>query len=342
MDGESMRRFGGPVGWVGSLSGVTLDAVVVGILGWIITWVVLDFHSHIGGLDFAEEGFLTPEHTMFYGGFLALFLLVGLVSFRRYREGEELRYAPPPGYRLGLLGLVLFALGGPADAVWHSIFGAEANVEALVSPTHLLLATGGVLFGTAPLRAAWHRGDATGVHQLPALVAATFTLTLLSAFTLYLQPAFVHPGSGDPGYGLASVLVTAALVAGAVVTLLRFRLVPGGCTLVLGVAGGGMAFLAQSWWTAVPFVVAGALADALVRVGRPAERPRQMYAVVAAVPAALVAGLFVGLAVAGGVSWSTHLVTGGVYLAGCVGLLVAFIARTRVVAGADASRSESL
>lgn len=41
--------------------------------------------------------------------------------------------------------------------LWHSRFGIEAGIEALLSPTHLVLALGGMLMVSGPLRAAGFR-----------------------------------------------------------------------------------------------------------------------------------------------------------------------------------------
>ncbi len=58
-----------------------------------------------------------------------------------------------PGYGLSLLGVSIFALGGVSDMIWHMLFGIEVNVDALLSPTHLLLAVGMALIVSGPLRA---------------------------------------------------------------------------------------------------------------------------------------------------------------------------------------------
>jgi hypothetical protein len=55
---------------------------------------------------------------------------------------------------LSLLGFMIFALGGGVDFAWHTLFGFEADEEALLSPAHLLLATGAILLTSGPLRAA--------------------------------------------------------------------------------------------------------------------------------------------------------------------------------------------
>lgn len=325
------RRIQGPVAFAGSLSGLRLDATVTAILLWTIAGVVLDVRSHVEGLDFAEEGFLTPEHAMFYAGYLALAAVVVLVSRRRYRGGEPVRTAVPPGYRLGAVGLGLFALGGPADALWHVAFGAEANVEALVSPTHLALATGGFLFGTAPLRATLARGGETGVRQLPALVSASVGLTLVATFTLYAQPAFFLPGATAEefgGHGVAAFLWQAALVAGVVTYVAsRLRPVPGTFLFLVGGLGTVLAFLGGHPRFAVPYLLAGTVLDAVVATGRATGSRRRLVVLAAGAPALVTAAYFGALFATVGVGWTVHLWVGAIYLAGCVGALVGLLGR---------------
>lgn len=324
------RRLDGPLAFAASLSGLRLDATVTGILLWTIGGVVLDVRSHVEGFNFAEEGFLTLEHAVFYAGYLALAGVVVAASYRCARDGEPLRTAVPDGYRLGVVGLVLFALGGPADAVWHATFGAEANVEALVSPTHLLLATGGFLFGTAPLRATLARGGERGVRQLPALVSGFVGLTIVAVFSLYAQPAFFLPGATageSAGHGVTSILWQSALVAGTVAYVTsRLRPVPGAFTLLVGGAGGVLAFIGGHPQFAVPYLVTGVAIDVAVGTGRATASRRRIVALATGGPALLVAAYVVALFSTVGVAWTVHLWVGAIYLAGCVGALVGVLA----------------
>src|SRR5206468_5841643 len=61
----------------------------------------------------------------------------------------------PAGYGLGLVGVAMFVAGGVADGRWHTLFGVEVSVAALLSPSHLLLLGGGLLMVTSPVRSAW-------------------------------------------------------------------------------------------------------------------------------------------------------------------------------------------
>ena len=95
----------------------------------------------------------------------------------------------PPGYELSLLGGGIFLAGGVADMVWHTLFGVEVGVDALYSPTHLVLGVGMTLIVSGPFRAAWRRpGPATAMSVLPMLFSLAFTLSVLTFFTQIAHP----------------------------------------------------------------------------------------------------------------------------------------------------------
>lgn len=320
-------------GRLAGFDGPRLDASVATLILLSGVGLVLDVRSHMGGLDFAEEGFLTPEHSIIYGSVIAAAVLVVAVTVARRAETDDWRTAVPRGYGLGLVGVALFVGGGPGDFVWHSLFGAEANVEALVSPTHLTLATGGVLFGTAPLRSAWLRETTDGRWTfLTVVVPATLALSTVTIFTLYAHPAVVVPGTsnGSVAHALAAVELQALLLAGIALLLVsRFSLPPGSFTFLVGFNAIAMTTLGESTTLAPGFVLAGVVLDVLYRVLRPTlDRPRRLQAFAAAVPAVPTASLFGTLAVVDGPLWSVHLWAGAIFLAAAAGLL----ASTLVVA----------
>ena len=154
-------------------------------------------HNH-GKVD---ESFFTPWHAILYSGFAlyGIFLLGAWI--RNYRAGYDLRHALPYGYGLSLIGAAIFAVGGVLDLIWHTLFGIEVDVEALLSPTHLLLATGLFLMITGPLRAIWQRHDARDLAWVtggPALLVLTLLLAVLMFFTQFAHP-FVSPwAANDP------------------------------------------------------------------------------------------------------------------------------------------------
>src|SRR5262245_32914921 len=162
------------------------DWTAVLLSAWFLGGLFLDgwAHNHIPEM----ESFFTPWHAVFYSGFLAVagFLMATLV--RNYSKGYAWPDAVPAGYELAVVGVLVFLAGGVGDLIWHELFGIESDVEALLSPTHLILAAGMALILSAPFRAGWRRlseqhGSAQGfVALLPALLSRTCLWSGLGLF----------------------------------------------------------------------------------------------------------------------------------------------------------------
>jgi TolB protein len=120
---------------------------------------------------------------------VGLFLVVTALRWRS--RGNPWLQTLPPGYGLSLIGVGLFGVGGGADLIWHVVFGVEFSVDALLSPTHLLLASAGVLIVAGPLRAAWRNPERASQRWLAKVPAVLSLVLLLSLFTGLTQ--FVHP-----------------------------------------------------------------------------------------------------------------------------------------------------
>lgn len=339
------------------LEGWRLDAIFAALLLWLHAGVTYDFRQHAEGLDFAEEGFLTVPHVVFYAAFVAISVTLAVVILANRAGGDSWIGAVPTGYRFALLGAFLFGLGGPVDFLWHTTFGFEEGVEALTSPTHLLLVTGAALFVTAPLRAAWGRGlDASLLRQLPALVASGLLLNTAAMFSGYGNPLLV-PHAADAevsgtimgrgsetaaagadglsvtvAHGAAGMLVFAALVVGLAVTLARrFRLAPGAFTVVYGIVGVSLTFTGGTEELVPAMLAFGAVADVLYRLLDPSpDRSLRFRAFAAAIPTSMVTLYFATVHLVWGIAWSTHVYGGLVVAAGLVGLLVSYVAMPSV------------
>jgi len=199
-------------------------------------------HIHRPGL----ETFFTPWHGVLYSGFLLLAAALVMPVLRGRLRGVAWSAALPAGYGLALLGVALFGAGGLLDLGWHIVFGIEAGTEALLSPPHLLLATGAGLMVTAPLRSAWSLSDAPQrwTTWLPPLLSLALLLALLGFFTSYAHPfartaaaASARPVSHSETHSTIDQAVTAIL-------------------LQTGVLSGGV------WWT--PTLIFGAVALAAI------------------------------------------------------------------------------
>jgi Tol biopolymer transport system component len=166
------------------------DWIVTILCTLLIGGVFLDGWAHNHGK--VDNTFFTPWHAALYSGYAlgAAFLFFSLV--RNHAKGYSWREALPAGYGLSLLGAIIFGIGGVLDMIWHILFGIEVSIDALLSPTHLILGLGVVLMLTGPVRAGWGRfpgaGGYTWLQLLPAVLSITLLLSIFTFFTQYAHP----------------------------------------------------------------------------------------------------------------------------------------------------------
>jgi hypothetical protein len=313
----------------------------VTLLGlWMIGGIHLDAWAHH---QFDVETFFTPWHGVLYSGFLALaVVLVGTLAFNVWK-GRAWRQAMPMGYELSLLGIAVFMAGGMGDMLWHIIFGIEVSIEALLSPTHLMLALGGVFIATGPIRSAWARAEGGWKALLPALLSLALLLSVLTFFTSYANPladAALAQGSRPTtddelfltqGVGVAGILIQTALMMGVILLAVRRwwrsddHLPFGSLTLLLTVST-LLAVSVHEDWRLAPFAaLTGAVADVLFKWWQPsATQPGAFRWFAFTVPVVFYALYFATLALTGGIWWTIHLWAGAIVLAGVVGWLLSY------------------
>lgn len=322
-----------------SLDGLRLDYAFAILMLWQVSGAILDIRKHAQGFSFAEEGLLTPEHSVMWTGFVVLLALLFAVTIaRRVSLEKSWIGAIPPGYELGFLGMLLWALALPGDMYWHVLFGTEESFTALLSPTHLTLALGGGLFLSSPIRSTWRRRFEGSWRTLfPSIVAAAFTLSLVTMFTMYAHPTFLlagtEAGMGEASTGVGAFLVQTTVLAGVCCLLVRrFDVPPGGFTLLVATNGAIMVVMGATNDAAaislfVAYVVAGLVADGLAaRFGRIGAETARLRLFCVAVPVAWTATHMAVVAYAlGGIAWSTHTWTGTIFLSGAAGLLVSVL-----------------
>ena len=169
---------------------IRFDWAVAGLSAWLLGGLYLDGWAHSHGK--VDEGFFTPWHAILYTGILVTFIFLLVNQARNTSKGYAWQRALPNGYRLSLVGVALVLLAGALDFLWHTLFGIEVSLEALLSPPHLFLATSGVLLLSGPMRAAWSRlpsGQARGWTVLgPLVLSVTLILSVLTFFTQFAHP----------------------------------------------------------------------------------------------------------------------------------------------------------
>jgi len=303
---------------------------------WLISGLYLDGWAHH---RIQLESFFTPWHAVLYSGFAFAAAVVGLGFVQGLRRVRSWQLALPRAYRASLFGAVLFFIGGIADMTWHTLLGIEAGLEALLSPPHLLLAVGGGLLITGPLRAALYRPEPPRSRppRTPALLSLTNLVALIAFFTAYMHPFMemsqrVLPGSlafrlvpANPTQVVGAVLLQSTVLMFAVLLLARsFRLPFGSLTLLFTLTT-ALAVTQHENWALIPVgILAGLAADGLARAlhaGQPGWGTR-LFAFL--VPALLYLFFFSAFMLEDALNWSLEFWGGTVILAGLAGWLLSY------------------
>ena len=322
------------------IAGLGLDWLMAFLSTVFVGGLFLDGWAHNHGK--VDQSFFTPWHAFFYGGFLLIAAaLVGVVLLNRSR-GYSLTDAIPDGYRASLAGLFVFAAGGVADLAWHTAFGIEEDIEALFSPTHLILGIGIALLVTGPLRAAWNATSRTANWRTfgPALLSASLLISVFTFFLLFAHPVtqviagrYHRHFNDDIGIvaGMLGLIATASVLTGPVLLLIRrWHLPIGSLTLIWGINTLAMTIIdyeeRDQIWMGSAMLAAAILCDLLLLWLRPnADRPGQLRIFAFAAPVLLFAAYFVSLMATEGTQWSIHLWSGSIFLTGIAGLLLSYL-----------------
>lgn len=335
--GDEMTSTSVHMGTAGVDSARRRDGLTVLFGVWLMVGLFIDGYMHNTRGD-QLESFLTPWHGVLYSGFLVSAVWISWPAFTATGPLRDRVAALPRGYGLGMLGAAVFAVGGILDSAWHTAFGIEVDIEALISPPHLILFCGAMLVLTTPARSAWHRSStAPSLRQfLPALASVTLAALLVGFFLMYASGLYdFHAMAGFrefmadevaavpflpevfTAFGiLARLLTTVVLMVPALLLLRRWATPPGSFTILFSTYGLFMFVLNEfgNPELLVAAVAAGVVADVLSRrlAGDGGSRAAH-YAFGAAVPATLWLVHFGALAVTDNLAWS-FLVWGGVVL----------------------------
>lgn len=323
-----------------AIGGLAFDWVAVVLNLVFVTGLYVDGWAHNHGR--VDERFFTPWHAFFYTGFgLIVLLMVSTVLLNRLR-GYPWQRTTPAGYVLSLLGIVIFAVGGLGDLIWHEIFGVELGLEALLSPTHLAIIIGLALIVGGPLRAAWQRTGRRPTWRTlgPALLSLTALLSSLTFVMMYAHPiAFNAAGATHREFdrevgqvaGILSMLITVALLMGPTLLVMRrWALPPGSLTLVWGVNLTAMTLVNYRYsYTLYQYLI---MLGAIIVIDRlrirlqPSIRNPGGWRVFSFIAPVLYIGAYVvSLLLTEGSSWSVHLLSGAVMLSGFVGWLLSYL-----------------
>lgn len=306
-------------------------------------WIVGAFidgwaHIHLAG---TLETFFTPWHAAFYSGMtLTGLLLFGALIYNR-RLGYTWKHALPREYMFALGGVVIAALGGVGDLVWHLLFGIESGAEALISPTHLMLAFGGTVAVGGPLHAIWYRDtNRERIHTwvitfsfMLVFMTVNFMLQFLHPFAFpWLSKSFLFstPISGDYtiALGIANTIVYSGLFTGFILATLRYFTFPvGSFTVILGIDALAMTLMQTGFFYFVfTAAVSGILIDLFYRhLAGPTVKTKHVRTFASLAPASIAFSYVGTLLLRGDMGWSIHLWFGLIVIAGLTGYLLSYL-----------------
>ncbi|WNR43329.1 hypothetical protein [Paenibacillus roseipurpureus] len=314
--------------------GTSKHAITMVMGMWLIIGLFIDGFAHNHG---AVETFFTPWHGILYSGYLAcaIWIFHMIRSNKINTMSASWIEAIPAGYKLGAFGVILFFFGGLGDMYWHTVFGIEKNIEALLSPTHLLLFSGGLLIITSPYRALSHgekRAAPTFRQLLPALTSIALTFTVMAFFLMYAwsfrQNLWMAREEDAIARAVVDFLITTMLlVVPLMVVLRRWKLPFGTVTFFFLFESFFLAVLDgfEQYGSIIILLISGIIGDVMFRAIKDRETTDWRYKAVFFVLPVLVWSLyFAGLKLFDTLDWAPELWGGSIFLSAlcCMGLSI--------------------
>jgi len=333
----------------------TLD-LAIGVIGlWLATGFLWDSWAH---LHVPVETFFTPYHGIFYAAMVvgaAILVVAALGNRKRGYRGWNLL---PKAYQTALIGVPIFFIGGVGDLIWHTIFGIEDRVDAVTSPTHLIIGIGVLTVMSGPIRSSLEARDElrTLWSQLPLLFSLATWIEFVHLGTAYaFDPSaamiYAPPNAVlySPDYFTNTTLLLYKTASGVAVIILeslivmmfaiwlasRFRLRPGAMTIFFLF---GNCIIAAALTNDTPMLVtyvvmslaAGITGDAIIARARGAPlHAGALHAFGFIVPVVYYGAYFVVTFATGGVWFDPPLLGGSLVWAGVCGLGLSFLPNTQ-------------
>ena len=180
---------------------------------WFFSGAWIDSSAHIYLIDDIET-FFTPWHGVLYSGYIFSVLVVMYIknTMKDYK------------FDIGVLGAVVFGIGGASDAIWHTLLGIETGVEPLITPSHLMLFLGAFLmldyiFTSRPLKETLDNAS---------IFSAATSYGLVLFITLFINPflniwTFIQR---NDELAAGSVILQAMLASFMFIYIIRFKVSP--------------------------------------------------------------------------------------------------------------------
>ena len=286
------------------------------------------------------DTFFNIYHVPLEAGYLSTTLTLLAWTFSRKTKNQSWQDAIPAGHGLSLLGCMLFGIGTLLDITWHEVFGFEQGVEGLISPSHLMLATGmwfALSGGARHLLQTRTTGYPSFVCALPVLLSTTYTMMLMIFLTHYgrYTEILIRGIPPDPmgGYyeqmlAILGVLVFSAIFMGSLSFVMKHIRLPLGSVTLLLVTQITALTLIRAGLNLVPSaIIAGVIGDIALYAYQERGLPRSWWPGIGfLLPSMYYAIALLIIFFTDGIWWSVHLWTGLPVLAGFSGALTSFLA----------------
>lgn len=333
----------------------TLDLAISVIGIWLASGFLWDSWAH---LHVPVETFFTPYHAIFYAAMVAGAIVLTVTALRNRARGYHGWNLLPKAYQGALIGVPIFFIGGVGDLIWHTIFGIEDRVDAVTSPTHLIIGIGVLTVTSAPILSALEARFElrTLASQLPLIFSLATWIEFVhlgtayafdpSAARMYAPPNAVLYSPDyftnttlllyKTGTGVAVIILESLIVMLFTVWLAtRFRLRPGALTIFFVL---GNCIIAAALTNDTPLlatylvmsVAAGIAADMLV--ARSSSSPlsgRSLHLFGFVVPVVYYGAYFAMTIATGGTWFDPPLLGGALVWAGVSGLGISFLPSTQ-------------
>ena len=322
---------------------------------WVITLCCVastiglagDIGRHLRSGTSLTGDFFASWHLVLYGGVTGAAAWLGHLALTHGPKAMRDTFGPTT------YGVFVLGIGGASDFAWHSRFGIEVDIAALVSPPHLTILLGLVLMSVGPVNALWRAG-APKLSWCAAGIVATCTtciVVIVMLFTGYLSVfssgivvnGWLNPMIGSTTDPTDEILAIATLVWSSLVFALpwallslRWRLRPGmiAATFVVIAASSSVAVQGRAGAVVTAILYGGIALDVVVSVLlRWLTGERAAVVIGALTPPVLWVTLFRQLDAGGQMVWGPAMWVGAIALSSMVtagvAAMLALVGRSR-------------
>ncbi len=327
------------------LSSLAFDWMFVGLAVLFMIGIMQDVWSHrTFGPD---QSVLSEYHLLFYASAATMGFFLLWTHLQNVNKGFAWRYSLPIGYGFAFLGIVIFGITGVFDLIGHALWGFETGIEALTSPTHMLLFISGAVLTSAPMVAMFERqrrgGAMSLINSIPGLLGFTNIIIAFTLMTQHLAPISGLPhmvqavqettnaGQVAVSAGVAGIYMQTAIIFGLLLWLIRHIRLSRGSILVIFIIFGLMCSIQSgNGLMIMPLVlIGGIITEIMYYLLQPDPqdilRFRSFGALAPIVFWLGFYGFFMLTNIGGGIWFTEYVWTGSVFHAGIIGLALAYL-----------------